>query len=137
MNHYEILFMVHPDQSDQISAVISKYQNLIKNSNGIVHRLENWGKRNLQFPIKKIHKAYYILLNVECDKTVIEELLNNFRFNDAILRHLIFREKKARTEPSAVYAKLLAEKAPANDGRAVEEPRRAPATATPIDQGML
>ncbi|MBL4794589.1 MAG: 30S ribosomal protein S6 [Pseudomonadales bacterium] len=100
MRHYEIVIMIHPDQSDQASAMIERYTGSVKEAGGTVHRLEDWGRRQLAYPINKIHKAHYILMNVECDQTTIDELTNAFRFNDAVIRNLVIRRKKAVTEES-------------------------------------
>lgn len=100
MRHYEIVFMVHPDQSEQVPAMVERYSTLIKNSNGKVHRLEDWGRRQLAYPINKLHKAHYILMNVECGQPVLQEIVDAFRFNDAVLRHLIIKQHHAITEPS-------------------------------------
>ena len=102
MKHYEIVFLVHPDQSEQVPAMIDRYKNLVKNAEGLVHRVEDWGRRQLAYPINKIHKAHYVLLNVECDNAALKEIENSFRFNDAILRNLILSRKYAITEPSAM-----------------------------------
>ena len=88
MRHYEIVFLVHPDQSEQVPAMVERYRNMITASGGAVHREEDWGRRQLEFPIKKIHKAHYVLMNIECSKDVLDELESIFRFNDAVLRHL-------------------------------------------------
>ena len=100
MNHYEIVFLVHPDQSEQVPAMLERYQAVITESNGSVHRLEDWGRRQLAYPINKIHKAHYILMNIECDAATLDELTNAFRFNDAVIRNLVVKCKKAVTEPS-------------------------------------
>ncbi len=100
MRHYEIIFIVHPDQSEQVPAMIEKYKGLITSANGVFHRLEDWGRRQLAYPINKLHKAHYILMNVECDPAGIEELENAFRFNDAVLRHLTIKVDQAISEPS-------------------------------------
>ena len=100
MRHYEIVFMVHPDQSEQVPAMIAKYSALMTKDGGQVHRLEDWGRRQLAYPIDKIHKAHYVLMNVECSAAALEELTSTFRFNDAIIRHLIMNEKQAVTVPS-------------------------------------
>lgn len=121
MRHYEVVFLVHPDQSDQVPGMIERYTGLVKNSGGLVHRLEDWGRRQLAYPINKIHKAHYVLLNVECGQEAIDELANNFRFNDAIIRNLIMRRDEAITEesPLAKSADERAQKATAE--RALEE----------------
>ena len=100
MRHYEIVFLVHPDQSEQVPAMLDKYQNIISTSGGTIHRTEDWGRRQLAHPIKKVHKAHYILMNVECVKESIDELKNVFTFSDAVLRYLILNKKVAVTERS-------------------------------------
>lgn len=100
MNHYEVVFLVHPDQSEQVPAMLERYQAMIADNSGQVHRLEDWGRRQLAYPINKIHKAHYILLNIECDAATLEELVNAFRFNDAVIRNLVVKRKKAITETS-------------------------------------
>lgn len=100
MRHYEIVFLVHPDQSEQVPAMIERYSSLIKESSGSVHRLEDWGRRQLAYPINKIHKAHYVLMNIECDGATLAELENTFRFNDAVIRNLVIRRDEAVTEPS-------------------------------------
>lgn len=102
MRHYEIVFMVHPDQSEQVQAMTDKYRASIEAKGGSVHRLEDWGRRQLAYPINKLHKAHYILMNVECNQETLAELENAFRFNDAVIRHLIIQEDEAITEPSAL-----------------------------------
>lgn len=100
MRHYEIVFMVHPDQSEQVPAMIERYSGLIKNSGGAIHRLEDWGRRQLAYPINKLNKAHYVLMNVECGQDALKELTHNFRFNDAVLRNLVIQQSEAVTEPS-------------------------------------
>ncbi|TVP87808.1 MAG: 30S ribosomal protein S6 [Pseudomonadaceae bacterium] len=100
MRHYEIVFLVHPDQSEQVSAMIERYTKLIEEDGGKLHRLEDWGRRQLAYPIDKIHKAHYIMLNVECSAKALEELTENFRYNDAVIRNLVIRRDEAVTEPS-------------------------------------
>ena len=100
MRHYEIVFMVHPDQSEQVPSMIERYQAMIEKAKGKIHRLEDWGRRQLAYPINKIHKAHYILMNVECDANTLNEITNSFRFNDAVLRHLVLNRNEAITEPS-------------------------------------
>ena len=102
MRHYEIVFLVHPDQSAQVPAMIERYKSTIEAASGTIHRLEDWGRRHLAYPIKKIHKAHYVLMNVECDQATLEELESGFRFNDAILRSLVLKRKDAITTPSAM-----------------------------------
>ncbi len=100
MRHYEIVFMVHPDQSDQVPAMVERYRALIEEDGGQIHRLEDWGRRQLAYPINKIHKAHYILMNVECSQPVLEEIQSAFRFNDAVIRILIIQRDGPDTEPS-------------------------------------
>ncbi|HTF96439.1 MAG TPA: 30S ribosomal protein S6 [Cellvibrio sp.] len=107
MRHYEIVFLVHPDQSEQVPAMVERYTSAIKADGGQVHRFEDWGRRQLAYSINKVHKAHYVLLNVECSDAVLEELTTNFRYNDAILRNLVLREDAAITEESFI---LKAEK---------------------------
>ncbi|NNJ72610.1 MAG: 30S ribosomal protein S6, partial [Enterobacterales bacterium] len=100
MRHYEIVFLVHPDQSDQVPGMIDRYTDIIKNANGTIHRLEDWGRRQLAYPINKVHKAHYVLINAECTQDPIDELEDAFRFNDAVIRNMIIRVKDAVTEAS-------------------------------------
>ncbi len=100
MRHYEIVFLVHPDQSSQVPAMIERYQTLIKEGGGSIHRLEDWGRRQLAYPINKAHKAHYVLMNIECKQPVIDELENAFRYNDAVIRNLLLRRQQAITAPS-------------------------------------
>lgn len=100
MRHYEIVFMVHPDQSEQVPTMIERYKTLIKTNKGKIHRLEDWGRRQLAYPINKAHKAHYVLMNVECDAKTLDELKGLFRFNDAILRELVLLRNQAITESS-------------------------------------
>jgi len=98
--HYEIIFLVHPDQSEQVPQMIDKYRHIIINDGGMIHRCEDCGRRQLAYPINRIFKAHYVILNVECDYKVIENITSNFRFNDAVLRHLVLNRKYAITAPS-------------------------------------
>ena len=100
MRHYEIVFIVHPDQSEQVPAMVERYKTLITESGGHIHRLEDWGRRQLAYPINKLHKAHYVLMNIECTPAAIEELETAFRFNDAVLRHLTIKMDEAVTEAS-------------------------------------
>ena len=100
MRHYEICFIVHPDQSEQVPQMVERYKGLIAQRNGTVHRLEDWGRRQLTYPIQKVHKAHYVLMNIECDNETLGELDHAFKFNDAVLRHLVVRMPKAVTAPS-------------------------------------
>jgi small subunit ribosomal protein S6 len=100
MRHYEVVFLVHPDQSEQVPAMIERYRGIIAAGNGQVHRFEDWGRRQLAFPIAKVHKAHYVLLNIEVDQKTLAELTGAFRFSDAVLRHLVVSMDTAVTEPS-------------------------------------
>jgi len=100
MRHYEIVFIVHPDQSDQVPAMIERYKTLVTGRTGSIHRLEDWGRRQLAYPIQKVHKAHYVLMNIECDGETLSELENAFKFNYAVLRHLTIKTDKAETAPS-------------------------------------
>lgn len=100
MRHYEIVFIVHPDQSEQVPAMIDRYKSIITAQGGQIHRLEDWGRRQLAYPIQKLHKAHYVLMNIECNGEVLAELEHGFKFNDAVLRHLTIKMKKAVTTPS-------------------------------------
>ncbi len=102
MRHYEIVFLVHPDQSEQVPGMIERYSKTIEDGNGKINRLEDWGRRQLAYPINKIHKAHYVLMNVECSDDVLGELDNAFRFNDAVLRNLVIKKKAAVTEDSPI-----------------------------------
>ena len=102
MRHYEIVFLVHPDQSDQVTAMTERYRSIITQGNGNVHRLEDWGRLQLAYPIQKIHKAHYVLMNIECNQEVLDELNSSFRFNDAVIRTMIVSMKKAKTAPSSM-----------------------------------
>ena len=106
MRHYEIVFLVHPDQSEQVPAMIERYRSMISASGGAVHREEDWGRRQLEFPIKKIHKAHYVLMNIECNQQALDELESAFRFNDAVLRHLTLSCKAAITEKSPMMVEV-------------------------------
>ncbi|MDD5460409.1 MAG: 30S ribosomal protein S6 [Methylococcales bacterium] len=117
MRHYEIVFLVHPDQSAQVPAMIERYKATIEASSGVIHRLEDWGRRHLAYPIKKIHKAHYVLMNIECDQATLEELESGFRFNDAILRSMTLLQKAAVTDAS-VIATSTAEENKATESRA-------------------
>ena len=100
MRHYEIVFIVHPDQSEQVPAMIERYKSNITSRGGSIHRLEDWGRRQMAYPIQKVHKAHYVLMNIECDQETLEELEHGFKFNDAVLRHLTIKRNDAVTTPS-------------------------------------
>ncbi len=123
MRHYEVVFIVHPDQSEQVPAMIERYRTQITTGGGNIHRLEDWGRRQLAYPIQKIHKAHYVLMNIECNQTVLEELEHGFKFNDAVLRHLTLSTKTAVTAPSPMM------KEEKSKSVLVETPAPAPAAA--------
>jgi len=140
MRHYEIVFLVHPDQSEQVPAMVERYRNMITGSGGAVHREEDWGRRQLEFPIKKIHKAHYVLMNIECSKEILDELESAFRFNDAVLRHLTLACKEAVTEKSAMMKAVEREESgksedrkPAASEAADDSPKKADAEAAPAE----
>lgn len=128
MRHYEIVFMVHPDQSEQVAGMIERYTGSIKDSGGQIHRLEDWGRRQLAYPINKLHKAHYVLMNVEAEQAVIDELETAFRYNDAVIRNMIMRTKGAITEPS-VMMKAKEERAPRREEFSEEQASEGEAAA--------
>lgn len=105
MRHYEIVFLVHPDQSEQVPSMVERYEGVITKQQGTIHRKEDWGRRALAYPIQDLHKAHYILMNVECNQAALDELKNLFKFNDAIIRHLILKQKQAITTESLMLRK--------------------------------
>jgi small subunit ribosomal protein S6 len=125
MRHYEIVFLVHPDQSDQVPAMVEKYQGIVTDSGGTVHRSEDWGRRQLTHPINKIHKAHYALLNVECELPVIEEIKTAFKFNDAVLRNLVIACDDAVTEASPMAVAVAEEKEKEKEAQGRREARAA------------
>ncbi len=128
MRHYEVVFLVHPDQSEQVPAMLVRYRTMIEGAGGVIHREEDWGRRQLAHPISKVHKAHYLLLNIECDKAALEELTGSFRFSDAVLRYLVVNRDKAITEPSVMAKANEEEKAreaqgPSRGSRARDDDR--------------
>jgi small subunit ribosomal protein S6 len=121
MRHYEVVFMVHPDQSEQVPGMIDRYRSIIETKAGKIHRLEDWGRRQLAYPIQKLHKAHYVLMNIECDGEALSELENAFRFNDAVLRNMVITCKRAITEPSPL-AKSSEEREESAPRASEEEP---------------
>jgi small subunit ribosomal protein S6 len=120
MRHYEIVLLIHPDQSEQVPAMLERYKGLVTNAGGKVHRVEDWGRRQLAYQIQKLAKAHYLCLNIECESATLEELETGFRFNDAVLRHLTVAKDKAETAPSVMMKAVErdeARKAPADDAR--------------------
>ncbi len=112
MRHYEIVFLVHPDQSEQVPAMVERYRSMIESGEGVIHRMEDWGRRQLAYSINDVHKAHYVMLNVECQLAVLRELESAFRFNDAVLRHLVVKRKKAITDESPLLKQEEEEEAP-------------------------
>jgi small subunit ribosomal protein S6 len=134
MRHYEVCFIVHPDQSEQVPAMVERYKGIVAQREGKVHRLEDWGRRQLAFPIAKVHKAHYVLMNIECDGETIAELEHSFRFNDAVLRHLTIKMTKAVTDPSPMMKEeksrsMMGEAKPADAPAAPAAPGEAAAAA--------
>lgn len=125
MRHYEIVFIVHPDQSEQVGAMIERYKTLVESQEGKVHRIEDWGRRQLAYPIQKVAKAHYVLMNVECTPATLAELETAFRFNDAVMRHLTVSMRKAETGPSPMWKQIQREEA----RKATAEPAPAAAAA--------
>ena len=122
MRHYEIVFIVHPDQSEQVPAMVERYKGVIAARNGIVHRLEDWGRRQLTYPLQKVHKAHYVLMNIECDQETVDELDHSFKFSDAVLRHLIVKMTKAVTTPSPMMKEEKSKSLMEREPRSAEAP---------------
>jgi len=135
MRHYEIVFIVHPDQSEQVPGMIDRYRAMVTNHKGQIHRLEDWGRRQLAYPIQKVHKAHYVLMNIECDQEALNELEHAFKFNDAVLRHLIVSTTEAKVAPSPMMkeekARSLTNRESARDGEARPAEGAAAAPAAP------
>lgn len=129
MRHYEIVFIVHPDQSEQVPAMIERYRSNITSRSGQVHRLEDWGRRQLAYPIAKMHKAHYVLMNIECDQETLAELEHGFKFNDAVLRHLIIGKDEAVTAPSPMMKEEKARSVLEGEAKARAEPEAGAAAA--------
>ena len=122
MRHYEVVFLVHPDQSEQVGAMVERYRAMIEGSGGRIHRLEDWGRRQLAYPIHKVHKAHYVLMNIECDAPTLNELTSAFRFNDAVLRNLVVKRDAAIAEPSSI-AQAKDEQSERDDSRRSRDDR--------------
>ncbi len=125
MRHYEVVFLVHPDQSEQVPAMLERYKGMIQTGGGVIHREEDWGRRQLAYPINKIHKAHYLMLNIECGQESLDELTTLFKFNDAIIRHMVLGREEAVTEPSHM-AKSVEEERRRESERAERDAARAP-----------
>jgi small subunit ribosomal protein S6 len=132
MRHYEICFIVHPDQSEQVPAMIDRYKAMIANNKGAIHRVEDWGRRQLAYPIDKLAKAHYVLLNIECDSKTLDELENAFRYNDAVLRHLTVKMKRAETAASPMMKIVEREEA-----RKAAAEQSAGQTQTPVQPSVV
>src|SRR3989338_219943 len=128
MRHYEVVFIVHPDQSEQVPAMIERYRTSIGSKGGTIHRLEDWGRRQLAYPIQKVHKAHYVLMNIECPQETLEELEHSFKFNDAVLRHLIVKMERAWTTPSPMMKEEKARSvlSPADAAKPAAQPEASP-----------
>jgi len=136
MRHYEIVFLVHPDQSEQVPAMVDRYQGMVTETGGKIHRSEDWGRHQLAHPINKIHKAHYALLNVECDFPVIKELKSAFKFNDAVLRHLVLAREEAVTEPSPMAVAVAEEKAKEKEAQQRREAKAAAEARMRADEAV-
>ena len=133
MRHYEIVFIVHPDQSEQVPAMIERYRSTITGRKGAIHRLEDWGRRQMTFPIAKMHKAHYVLMNIECDQETLDELEHSFKFNDAVLRHLTVQMKAAVTTPSPMMKEEKSRSVLNGDApKAAEAPKPAEAAVAAV-----
>lgn len=131
MRHYEIVFLVHPDQSEQVNAMIERYRASIEADGGAIHRLEDWGRRQLAYPIQKLHKAHYVLMNIECSTAVLDELNSAFRFNDAVLRSVVISRKEAVTEMSLLAKRPEEKREREPSGDAAEKPAEVAAEDSP------
>ena len=130
MRHYEVVFLVHPDQSEQVPAMIERYRSIIESTKGVIHRLEDWGRRQLAYPINKVHKAHYVLMNIECTLETLREIESAFKFSDAVLRSLIIKRKAAVTEQSPMARENQEESKPETP----EEDRKAESAPAPKDE---
>ncbi len=137
MRHYEIVFLVHPDQSEQVPAMIERYRSMVEGGGGRIHRVEDWGRRQLAYPISKVHKAHYVLMNIECNQATLDEIGAAFRFNDAVIRNLVILRHKADTEPSPLAKSKEDERVDSragSDDSQDREQRLEQATATTDDE---
>ncbi|MGA8033094.1 MAG: 30S ribosomal protein S6, partial [Casimicrobiaceae bacterium] len=131
MRHYEIVFIVHPDQSEQVPAMIERYRTMVTGPGGRIHRLEDWGRRQLAYPIQKVHKAHYVLMNIECGRETLTELEHAFKFNDAVLRHLVVAMTEAVLAPSPMMKEEKAKSLTGKEGERSDRPERAERPAAP------
>jgi len=130
MRHYEIVFIVHPDQSEQVPAMVERYRQMVTGRSGRIHRLEDWGRRQLAYPIEKMHKAHYVLMNIECDNETLTELEHAFKFNDAVLRHLTIQMTEAVTTPSPMMKEEKSRSIPTDEAPKAQAPAAEPAQET-------
>jgi small subunit ribosomal protein S6 len=137
MRHYEIVFLVHPDQSEQVPAMVERYQGIVTGSGGAVHRTEDWGRRQLAHPIHKVHKAHYVLLNVECDQAPLDEIKAAFRFNDAVLRNMVIVRNEAVTEASPMAVAVAEEKAKEKEAQQRREAKAASEAAMRVERDKV
>ena len=137
MRHYEVVFIVHPDQSELVPAMIERYRALVTSNGGTMHRLEDWGRRQLSYPIQKIHKAHYVLMNIECNQTVLDELEHGFKFNDAVLRHLTMGTKTAVTAPSPMMKEEKSRSVLSGNAAREGAPAAAPVAAPAIEAAAV
>ena len=135
MRHYEVVFIVHPDQSEQVPAMVERYRQMVTTRNGRIHRLEDWGRRQLAYPIEKVHKAHYVLMNIECDNETLTELEHAFKFNDAVLRHLTVLMSDAMTAPSPMMKEEKSRSMPTSDAPAAPAATAGENAAAPATQG--
>ncbi len=131
MRHYEIVFIVHPDQSEQVPAMIERYRTMVTGKGGRIHRLEDWGRRQMAYPIQKMHKAHYVLMNIECDNDTLNELEHAFKFNDAVLRHLTVQKREADIAPSPMMKEEKSKSLTAPSASTETEAEAQPAATTP------
>ena len=131
MRHYEVVFIVHPDQSEQVPGMVDRYRQMVTGRNGRIHRLEDWGRRQLAYPIEKVHKAHYVLMNIECDNETLSELEHAFKFNDAVLRHLTVHMTEAVSSPSPMMKEEKSRSMTTDEARGSAAPAPTPAPAAP------
>ena len=137
MRHYEVCFIVHPDQSEQVPAMIERLRATVTSKNGTIHRLEDWGRRQLTYPLSKVHKAHYVLMNIECDSETLGELEHSFKFNDAVLRHLVMKMDRAWTTPSPMMKDEKSKSVLAGDAPKAEPAKPAVEPAKPVEPAKL
>ena len=131
MRHYEVVFIVHPDQSEQVPGMVDRYRQMVTGRSGRIHRLEDWGRRQLAYPIEKVHKAHYVLMNIECDNETLSELEHAFKFNDAVLRHLTVHMTEAVSSPSPMMKEEKSRSMTTDEARGSAAPAPTPAPAAP------